>query len=341
MPDKLKMAVVGCGYWGPNLVRNFDALAGSEVRAVCDASEERREHMVELYPALQTYADFDEMLGREELDAVAVATPIRTHYALAKKALEAGKHVFVEKPLAPSVEECQDLIDIARSRDLTLMVGHTFIYSPPVRFMREKIRSGELGDIHYISSARLNLGLFQKDINVTWDLAPHDLSIILYLMGSQPTAVNCQGQAHVTPGLEDVTSMSLDFANGTFVTIQSSWLHPNKVRNMTIVGSRRMIVYDDIEPMEKIKIYDKRVEAPPHYDTFGEFQYSYHYGDMQAPYIRQVETLKVLAQHFLDCISTDVRCESGGPEGLEVVRLLAAASDSLKCGGRRIEILAD
>ncbi len=185
-------------------------------------------------------------------------------------------------------EQCDELIQIAAKKKLTLMVGHTFIYSAPVRRIKEIIESGEIGEVQYISSRRLNLGLFQKDINVAWDLAPHDISIILYLLGKPPVSVNCQGKAHINKDIEDVTNMSLDFDNGGFATIHSSWLDPNKVREMIIVGSKQMIVYDDNEPLEKIKIYDKRVETPPHYDTFAEFQYSYHYGDMYAPYIKQV-----------------------------------------------------
>jgi len=200
------------------------------------------------------------------------------------------------------------------------------------------VKNGDIGEIQYISSRRLNLGLFQKDINVAWDLAPHDISIILYFLEKPPISVNCQGKAHINKDIEDVTNMSLDFENGGFATIHSSWLDPNKIREMIIVGSKRMIVYDDNEPLEKIKIYDKRVEAPPHYDTFAEFQYSYHYGDMIAPYIKQTEPLKVEMQHFLDCIKTGKKPESNGLEGLRVIQILEASSRSLKSGGAKVEI---
>ena len=192
--------------------------------------------------------------------------------------------------------------------------------------------------MQYISARRLNLGLFQKDINVAWDLAPHDISIILYLLGEDPVSVNCQGKAHVAKKIEDVTNMTLNFASRGFATIQSSWLDPNKIREMTIVGSRRMLVYDDLQAHEKIKIYDKRVEAPPHYDTFAEFQCSYHYGDMYSPYIKQVEPLKVECQHFLDCISQGEKCESSGHDGLKVVQILEAASQSLRSHGNSAAI---
>jgi predicted dehydrogenase len=218
------------------------------------------------------------------------------------------------------------------------MVGHTFIYTAAVRKIKEIIDKGDVGEVLYISARRLNLGLFQKDINVAWDLAPHDISIILYIMKETPLYVNCQGKCHTNPNIEDVSSMTLDYKNGGFAIIHSSWLDPNKIREMTIVGTRRMIVYNDNEPLEKIKIYDKHVEVPPHYDTFAEFQYSYHYGDMYAPYLKQEEPLKLECQHFIDCIHTGTRPETSGIDGKRVVQILEAASQSLKKGGARIEL---
>ncbi|HEX9849126.1 Gfo/Idh/MocA family oxidoreductase [Candidatus Deferrimicrobium sp.] len=338
MSQPINVAVVGCGYWGPNLIRNFNALQECKVRYVCDKEEKRLAHMKQLYPSVEPTKDFEKIVGDKEVDAVVVATPVHLHYELAKKALQAGKHTFIEKPMTQTSEQSNELVQIAAKRKLTLMVGHTFIYSAPVRRIREIISSGDIGEIQYISSRRLNLGLFQKDINVAWDLAPHDIAIILYLLGKSPVSVNCQGKAHINKDIEDVTNMSLDFENGGFATIHSSWLDPNKVREMVIVGSKRMIVYDDNQPLEKIKIYDKRVEAPPHYDTFAEFQYSYHYGDMIAPYIKQTEPLKVETQHFLDCIKTGKTPESSGVDGLRVIQILEASSRSLKNGGARVEI---
>lgn len=338
MSKPINVAVVGCGYWGPNLIRNFNALPECKVRYVCDKDEKRLAHMKQLYSAVETTKDFDKIVADKEVDAVVVATPVHLHYELAKKALEAGKHAFVEKPMTQTSEQSNELIQIAAAKKLTLMVGHTFIYSAPVRRIKEIVKSGDIGEIQYISSRRLNLGLFQKDINVAWDLAPHDISIILYFLEKPPISVNCQGKAHIHKDIEDVTNMSLDFENGGFATIHSSWLDPNKIREMIIVGSKRMIVYDDNEPLEKIKIYDKRVEAPPHYDTFAEFQYSYHYGDMIAPYIKQTEPLKVETQHFLDCIKTGKTPESSGIDGLRVIQILEASSRSLKNGGAKVEI---
>ena len=218
-----------------------------------------------------------------DLDATVIATSVKHHFPLAKASLLAGKHTLIEKPMASSSEECEELIDIAVRNGLVLMVGHTFLYSPVVRKIVDIIQAGDIGDIRYINSRRLNLGLFQKDINVAWDLAPHDISIILHILEDFPVSVNCQGNAHVTPHIADVTNMSLTFRHKRFATIQSSWLEPRKVREMTIVGTRRMIVYDDLQTLEKIRIYDVRVERPPHYDTFAEFHYSYHYGDSYIP----------------------------------------------------------
>jgi len=334
----LNLAVVGCGYWGPNLIRNFYYLSECNVKTACDPDTSRLEHMRYLYPAIQTTTAFDQVIDDKEIDAVAIATPVRFHYEMARKSLEAGKHTFIEKPMASSAAECLKLIEIAEKNRLTIVVGHTFIYSPPVRKIKEIIDHGSLGDIQYISARRLNLGLFQTDINVTWDLAPHDISIILYIMGKVPLAVNCQGKAHVNPDIEDVTSMTLNFENGGFATIQSSWLDPNKIREMTFVGSKRMLVYNDLEPAETIKIYDKRVETPPYYDTFAEFHYSYHYGDMYSPYLKQYEPLKRECQHFLDCIKTGDRPESSAYDGLQVVQILEAASESLKREGAKVEI---
>lgn len=334
----LNVAVVGCGYWGPNLIRNFNSLSECKVKLVCDINSDRIAHMKTLYPEVQGTSEFDDLINNSDIDAIAVATPVRLHYEMAKKSLQAGKHTLIEKPMASSVAECKELIELAERRRLTLMVGHTFIYSVPIRKIKEIVDFGELGQIQYINSRRLNLGLFQKDINVAWDLATHDISIILYVLNETPTSVNCQGKAHIKPGIEDVTNMTLSFANGSFASIQSSWLDPDKVRDMTFVGTKKMLVYNDIEPIEKIKIYDKRVTVPPHYDTFGEFQYSYHYGDMYSPYLELVEPLKIECQHFLDCIRTGAKPESSGLEGLRVVQVLEAASESLKNSGGQVAI---
>jgi predicted dehydrogenase len=335
----LDFAVVGCGYWGPNLLRNIRLLPDCRVKFACDARKDRLAHMKSLYSEIDTTTEFDQVVEVEEIDAIVIATPVQFHYEMAKRSLEAGKHTFIEKPMATSAIECVKLIKLAESKGLNIMVGHTFIYSPPVRKIKEIINNKALGEIQYISARRLNLGLFQTDINVTWDLAPHDISIILYVMGKAPLSVNCQGTAHINPDIEDVTSTTMNFENGGFATIQSSWLDPNKIREMTFVGSKRMLVYDDLEPNEKLKIYDKRVETPPFYDTFADFHYSYHYGDMYSPYLKQYEPLKMECQHFVDCIRSGVRSESSGYDGLKVVQILEAATESLKQRGNNVEII--
>jgi predicted dehydrogenase len=332
------LAVIGCGYWGPNLVRNFRSLPDVKVGVICDKSQERLDHLGKLYPEVQKTTELTRIIDDTSIDTVAIATPVSTHHALAAMCLKAGKHTFVEKPLAVTSAQCCQLIDLAEKRTLTLMVGHTFVYTATVRKIKEIVDSGEIGDLMYISCRRLNLGLFQKDINVAWDLAPHDISIILYIVGKEPVSVNCQGKAHVTPGIEDITNISLSFQNGGFATIQSSWIDPRKVREITLIGTKKMIVYDDTEPLEKIKIYDKRVEAPPHYDTFGEFQYAYHYGDILSPFVRQEEPLRAECQHFVDCIDKGNRPDSNGDDGLAVVRILEAATESLRSGGDTIPL---
>jgi predicted dehydrogenase len=336
MSKTINVGVVGCGYWGPNLIRNFSFLPECKVTAICDLNEQRLGHVKSLYPEAEGFVSFEQMLKSPRLDAVVVATSVRLHHRMAKASLLAGKHTFIEKPMAASAEECEELVEIAEKQGLTLMIGHTYLYSAPVRKIKEIIRKGDIGEILYINSRRLNLGLFQKDINVAWDLAPHDISIILHIMGEYPESVNCRGNAHITPGIEDVTSMCLSFGQDKFATIQNSWLDPRKVREMTIVGTKRMIVYDDLEPLEKIKIYDARVEVPPHYDSFAEFQYSYHYGDVYVPYIRQEEPLKTECQHFLDCIQHGKTPITSGKEGLDVVRILEASNASLRQNGAAV-----
>ena len=333
MRRPISVGVIGCGYWGPLLVRNFRNSPSCQLKVICDVSEARLKHVRSLYPEIECVTDYQRFFEDNKVDATVIATPVKYHHELAKVSLLAGKHTFIEKPMAISSAECEELIEIAENKGLVLMVDHTFLYSAPVRKIAEIVEAGDIGDIRYINCRRLNLGLFQKDINVAWDLAPHDISIILHILGELPLTVNCQGNAHVTANIEDVTNMSLSFRHKRFATIQSSWLEPRKVREMTIVGSRRMIVYDDLRTHEKIKVYDVRVERPPHYDTFAEFQYSYHYGDSYIPHIHQEEPLKAVCQHFVDCIETGTTPISGGREGLELIQILEAASTSLKANG--------
>ncbi|HEY4301494.1 MAG TPA: Gfo/Idh/MocA family oxidoreductase [Candidatus Didemnitutus sp.] len=336
MSKPITVGVVGCGYWGPNLIRNFRGLPGCRLKTICDLSEDRLKHLKGLYSELETTTRYDELIKDPEVDAIIVATAVKYHFPLAKAALDAGKHCLIEKPLAASVAECEELIETAKKKGLILMVGHTFLYSPPIRKIKEIVDHGDIGQLRYISARRLNLGLFQKDINVAWDLAPHDISIILYIMNEMPHTVNCRGGAHVTPGIEDVTTMSLTFSKERSAIIQSSWLDPKKIREMTFIGSERMIAYDDVASQEKIKIFDAKVQRPPHYDSFAEFHYAYHYGDVYSPYIKQDEPLKLECQHFLDSIKSGKAPLSSGSNGMDVVKILEAASASLKQHGAPI-----
>jgi predicted dehydrogenase len=334
----VRVGVVGCGYWGPNLIRNLRQSPDCQLKVICDASEQRLRHMRRLHPGVATTESFEAVLNDPELDAVVIATPVRFHYEMARACLTVGKHVFIEKPMAQTAAQAEELVTLAERKGLVIMVGHTFLFSPAVRRMKQIIEAGDIGEVRYVAAQRLNLGLFQKDINVAWDLAPHDISILLYVLGSMPVSVSCQGNSHITPGIEDVSMMYLTFPKDCCAFIHTSWLDPKKVRRMTIVGSRRMIVYDDTEPLEKLKIYDARVEAPPHYDSFAEFTYSYHYGDAYVPHIKQDEPLKLESQHFLDCIQGKCAPIASGERGLEVVRILAAAGESLRRKGEAVSL---
>ncbi len=328
----IKTGVVGCGYWGPNLIRNLRQSPDCKLKLICDARESRLHHMRSLYSDIVTTPCFDDLIA-SDVEAVVIATPVRFHFEMARACLAAGKHVFIEKPMTRTEAEAEELVALADRQGLVLMVGHTFLFSPAVRRMKEFIDAGDIGEVLYVSARRLNLGLCQKDINVVWDLAPHDLSIILHLLDDLPTTVSCLGSSHITRGIEDITMMYLDFPRDRCALIQNSWLDPKKVRQMTIVGSQRMIAYDDNEPLEKLKIFDTRVEAPPHYDTFAEFAFSYHHGDVRIPRIKQEEPLKLECQHFLECVRENIPPLTGGLQGLQVVRILQAAEKSLQQGG--------
>jgi predicted dehydrogenase len=338
MKKPITVAIVGFGYWGPNLVRNFRSIPECRLKTVCDLSEKRLKQMRALYPEVNGETDFSRLIEDPEIDAVVIATSARTHYSMAKACLEAGKHVLIEKPMACATSECEEINHLGKQRSLVVMIGHTFLYSAAVRKIKEIVDNRDLGDLRYIAARRLNLGLFQKDINVAWDLAPHDISIILHIMQELPQSVNCQGGASITTGVEDMTSMSLHFTKERSAIIHSSWHDPRKVREMTIVGSKRMIVYDDIAPLEKIKVYDVRVERPPHYNTFAEFQYAYHYGDTYSPFIKHDEPLRTECQHFIECIADGLVPLTSGTSGLEVVRILEASSKSLANQGAPVSL---
>jgi predicted dehydrogenase len=328
----INIGVIGCGYWGPNLIRNFNQISRSDVVRVADLKRNRLDHMKRLYPRIDVTTDYEAVINDPSVDIVAVATPVNTHHKFAKQALAAGKHVFVEKPLTATSVEAQELIELARKNGSKLMVGHTFLFTAAVNKMKEIIDSGELGEIYYISSQRLNLGLFQQDINVIWDLAPHDISIITHLLGRQPEAVTAVGTAHINAAIEDVAQLTMHFPGSLIAFLSLSWLDPDKVRRMAVVGSKKMMVYDDVQPTEKLRIYDKGVEAPKHYDTFAEFHYSYKYGDIIIPKIEGKEPLNAELNHFLDSIENDTQPICDGYSGLEVVKILEAGQQSLTSG---------
>ena len=330
---KLDVAVVGCGYWGPNLVRNFNQIPRFNMKVCCDIEDEKLKRMESLFPNIQATRNFEDILKDESIDAVAIATPVFMHKDIGIKCLEHGKHVLIEKPMASSSEECLALIKAAERNKKVLMVGHTFEYTAAVNKTKEIVESGELGDILYISCVRVNLGLFQPDINVVWDLAPHDISIILYVLKEFPKSINGQGKAHFKKNIEDVANVTLNFSNGTIAFLHDSWLDPAKIRKITFVGSKKMLVYDDIDPNEKIKIYDKGVDVPPYYDTYAEFQFSYRYGDIYTPKLDEYEPLRRECEHFLECIETGQTPRSDGYSGLRIVSILEAANKSMRNGG--------
>jgi predicted dehydrogenase len=336
-PKLVRFGVIGYGYWGPQLVRNLDRLVIGHVDIIADLSPERRQVAHFEHPNA-TIADNGNAVLESDVDAVIVATPIRTHYRLAKAALERGKHVFVEKPLTANSREAEELIQIAAQHDRRLMVGHTFMYNPAVEMMRTLIQSGELGTIYYINADRVNLGLFQPDINVLWDLAPHDLSILDYVLGATPTRISAQGTAYVQPNIQDVAYMTLYYPNNVIANVRTSWLSPLKMRRFVVVGDKKMVVYDDVEATEKIRIFNRGIDKPDHTATFGEFQLSYRYGEVVSPHIHWAEPLAIEARHFAEAILEHQQPRSDGENGLRIVRILEAADASLAAGGAVIDI---
>ncbi len=331
-----KIAVVGAGYWGPNLIRNFASKASCNELWVCERDAERLDKVRARFPALRYTERFDEVLD-SDVDGVVIATSVGTHHELASRALAAGKHVFVEKPLAASVEEARALVEQAEGAGLQLMVGHTFEYSPPVLKLGELIHSGELGRIFFVSSNRVNLGLHQSDISVVWDLAPHDFSILFYWLEERPVTIAAMGRAFVQEGIPDVAFISVEFESGTVAHLEVSWLSPSKLRRTTIVGSKKMAVYDDTEAYEKVKIFDRGVDFKDP-ETFGEFQLSYRTGDILSPKLDSFEPLSVETGEFLASIEEGRAPRSDGRSGLRVVEALAAAEQSLNEGGRPVAL---
>jgi len=334
--EPVRTGVVGLGYWGPNLIRNLNELEASELRWICDLDEGRLQPMAKRYPAVRSTTAYDDLLSDPELEAVAIATPVSTHYPLALAALEAGKHVFIEKPLAASTSEARELLRVADERGLTLMPGHTFLYSPPVNMIRDLIRSGELGDIYFISMSRVNLGLHQSDVSVAWDLGPHDFSILRYWLEETPSHLSAMSRSCVFPDIPDVAFINLEYARGVIAHVELSWLAPSKLRRTTVVGSNKMVVYDDVST-EPVRVFDSGVMLRDP-QSFGEFQLSYRTGEIVSPAVQPAEPLQVEMADFCVAIRTGTAPRSSAELGLAVVRMIEAVDASLSSSGERIPL---
>ena len=334
----MRIGVIGYGYWGPNVVRNFAELAEAEVTVVSDHRPERLAQAQRRYPGIRVTTDALDLIADPAVDGVAIVTPVAFHFELASAALRAGKHVLVEKPIASTSDEASRLIDEAARRRLVLMVDHTFVYTGAVQKMRELVVGGELGDIHYYDSVRINLGLFQHDVDVLWDLAVHDLSIMDFVLTQQPVAVSATGLAHVPGRPKNIAYMTMFFDGPLIAHVHASWLAPVKVRRTLLGGSRRMIVFDDLEASEKIKVYDRGISVDPSPENVYQMLVGYRTGDMWAPKLALTEALQVEAKHFVECVARSARPQSDGESGLRVVRLLEAASASMHQHGRPVDI---
>jgi predicted dehydrogenase len=332
----VRVAVVGFGYWGPNLVRNLHELECTDVVAVCDLRSDRLAAVGKRYPNVRLSDTFDAVLGSDDVDAVAIATPVSTHFALASAALAAGKHVLVEKPLASSASEAVELIRLAKERGLVLMPGHTFLYSPPVVAIHDLIVSGALGELYFISTSRVNLGVHQADVSVAWDLGPHDISILRYWLGETPTHVSALSRGFVIPSIPDVAFVDLEFPSKTIAHVELSWLAPSKLRRTTVVGSEKMVVYDDTSN-EPVRIFDSGVMLKEP-ESFGEYRLTYRTGEIISPRVDAVEPLALEFEDFCRAINDGSPPRSSALLGLEVVRVIEAVDESLAGGGVRVEV---
>jgi predicted dehydrogenase len=329
----LRIGVIGYGYWGPNIVRNFSSATGSEVRMVCDMNQQTLKKVKKAYPQINVTDNIDELIKNPEVDAIAIATPVFTHHDLAKKALEAGKSVFLEKPFTYTVAEAEDLVELAAKKNLKLMVDHTFLYTGAVQKIRQLIDEGVLGNLYYFDSIRVNLGLFQHDVNVVWDLAPHDISIMDYIIGEKPQAVVATGVGHFGRGLEDIAYLTFYYDHNIIAHINVNWLSPVKVRTTLIGGEKKMLVWNDLEPDEKIKIYDKGVNVKTKEGQYN-LLVNYRSGDMWAPKVEQTEALKLMAEKFVDYVKNGGTIVNDGIAGLNNVKMLEAANKSLTNKGK-------
>lgn len=341
MSSRLKVAAIGSGYWGPNLIRNFIEMPEATVAAVADLDPNRLTAIRSRFPQIGALTTDYRALFDMDLDAVVISTPPETHAAIAADCLEHDLSVLVEKPLTTDVESAQHLKAIADERGTVLMVGHTFEFNPAVRMLKRMLDDQIAGDIRYIDAVRVGLGLFHPRLNVVWDLAPHDISILIHLLGEMPLTASARGVACVQDGIEDVAYITLTFPGGILAHTRLSWLDPMKTRRLTVVGSRKMIVYDDVALDEKIRVYDKRVDAMPRTDSFGAFQFAYHHGGIEIPPIDFQEPLRIECQHFVECVRDGLPPLTDADSGIRVVRVIEAAQESLRCGGTPVDVLAD
>jgi len=338
--EQVNIGVIGVGGWGKNLARNYSQIPGANLKYLCDLNQSTLDKLAPLFQPEKTTTDYQEMLNDSDLQAIVIATNGPTHYKLCKQALEAEKDVYVEKPFVMSSTEARELIALAEAKSRVLMVGHLLEYHPVVEKLKELIDAGELGDIRYIYSQRLNLGTVRKDENALWNFAPHDISVILYLLGVRPTDISARGQAYLQPGVEDVMFLTMNFNNEAMGHVHVSWLDPHKTRKITIVGSKRMAVFDDLEPSEKLKIYDKGVEINMDYDSYAEYV-GLRFGDITIPYIKVGEPLRAECEHFLACVRNRTTPRSDGEDGLRVVEVLEAADRSLEQNGHPVDIVGN
>ena len=335
----INIAVIGCGYWGPNLIRNFITCLDTELIWICDQDKMRLEKIKKNYPTVKQTTEMYQILNDDSIDGVAIATPVHTHFSIAQACLESGKHVLIEKPLASSVAEGQDLIHFARQKGLQVMTDHTFCYTAPVRKMKTIITSGALGQLLYFDSIRINLGLFQPDINVIWDLAPHDLSILDFLLDMKPISVSAQGRCHVGNNLEDIAYVSLGYADNFIAHFHLNWLSPVKIRRTIIGGSEKMLVWDDLDLSEKVRVYEKGIEiSKEDHEQRRQLLISYRTGDMYAPQLFQTEALALVVKEFADCIREDRPALTDGAAGLRVLKILEATEQSLQAKGAHVKI---
>lgn len=333
----IKLGIIGYGYWGPNLVRNFFGQNDCTIKAVADSRPERLEHLNQLYPSITAVLNADEIINNPEIDAVIIATPVHTHFTLAHKALTMGKHVFVEKPMASSVSECEKLIELSIQKNLVLMVDHTFLYTGAVEKIKELIDTDILGNIKYMDSTRINLGLFQPDINVLWDLAPHDLSILRYLYDATPYSINATGISHTHNGIENIAFMTINYTSGFIAHLNCSWTSPVKVRMMMIGGDKKMIVYNDVEPTEKIKVYDTAYQVKTDEDK-NKILIDYRVGDIYVPKISNKEALASVATDFITGICENKLPRSSYIIGLDIIKMLEASERSIKNNGIEVKL---